>query len=396
MSEPEDHDLLIVGASTRAAAFSALRAGLRPRCADLFADADLRARCPVERIPPGGYPALFAELARRPSTVPWMYTGGMENRRRLVARLAERRPLWGNNRDVLARCRNPWFVASQLRGAGLPCPAVRSVRDGPPPSGRWLAKPLRGAGGTGITFAGATAPRRPSYLQEYIEGEPHAALFCARKGRVDFLGVTQQLVGERWLHAGAFHYCGSLFGPGFLRSETVFDLVRMGEVLAQGCGLRGLFGVDFLLRDDVPFPVEINPRYTASVELLHHAGFGAPALVWHACAFEDEGVINARFKVAWVPPPGEVPVRLLRSVGKAVLFARRGFTFPAEGPWQSCLDASRPAEVAPDFADIPEAGQRIEAGQPVLTLFARAPEMPSCLEALRRSADALDPLLFGR
>ena len=33
--------------------------------------------------------------------------------------------------------------------------------------------------------------------------------------RVTFLGVTRQLVGERWLHAGAFHYCGSLFGPGF-------------------------------------------------------------------------------------------------------------------------------------------------------------------------------------
>src|SRR5437763_9510980 len=30
--------LLILGASTRAAAFSALRAGLRPSCADLFSD----------------------------------------------------------------------------------------------------------------------------------------------------------------------------------------------------------------------------------------------------------------------------------------------------------------------------------------------------------------------
>jgi hypothetical protein len=132
------------------------------------------------------------------------------------------------------------------------------------------------------------------------------------------------------------------------------------------------------------------------VELIHHVGYGAPTLFWHACAFEGQGIIPSYFKARWVPPPDDVPVRLLGSVGKAVLFARRGFTFPAEGPWRSCLDASRPVDVAPDFADIPEAGQRIEAGQPVLTLFARAPEMPSCLEALRRAADALDPLLFGR
>ena len=34
--------VLILGASTRAAAQSAIRAGLRPICADLFADLDLR------------------------------------------------------------------------------------------------------------------------------------------------------------------------------------------------------------------------------------------------------------------------------------------------------------------------------------------------------------------
>ena len=51
--------LLIFGASVRAAAFSALRAGLQPWCADLFADADLRARCPTIRVPAEVYPDGF-------------------------------------------------------------------------------------------------------------------------------------------------------------------------------------------------------------------------------------------------------------------------------------------------------------------------------------------------
>ena len=47
-------------------------------------------------------------------------------------------------------------------------------------------------------------------------------------------------------------------------------------------GLAGWFGVDFILRDGIPWPVEINPRYTASVEIHELASgrsllAGAPA-----------------------------------------------------------------------------------------------------------------------
>ena len=47
--------VLIIGASTRAAAFSALRAGLTPRCLDYFADRDLAAICTVDRVESGAH-----------------------------------------------------------------------------------------------------------------------------------------------------------------------------------------------------------------------------------------------------------------------------------------------------------------------------------------------------
>ena len=55
------------------------------------------------------------------------------------------------------------------------------------------------------------------------------------------------------------------------------DLARLGQVLAAGCGIRGLFGVDCVEENSVFWPVEINPRYTASVEVLEYAS-GLPAL----------------------------------------------------------------------------------------------------------------------
>ena len=66
--------LLILGAVARAAAFSALAAGLRPTCGDLFADADLARRCPVTAVT--NYPRGMADLAEQGTApAPWMYTG---------------------------------------------------------------------------------------------------------------------------------------------------------------------------------------------------------------------------------------------------------------------------------------------------------------------------------
>src|ERR1700733_2963616 len=119
---PGDH-LLIFGASARAAAFSALRAGLHPWCADLFSDEDLLGRCPAMRLT-GRYPVAFLDLIGANVSGPWMYTGGLEGYPRLIQQMEKRRPLWGNGHDVLMRIRNPDVLAEAARSAGLPAPAV--------------------------------------------------------------------------------------------------------------------------------------------------------------------------------------------------------------------------------------------------------------------------------
>src|SRR5436190_1738388 len=84
----------------------------------------------------------------------------------------------------------------------LPAPRLEQTADS---SCRWLLKPRRGAGGAGIRFwqpgSSSYNPER-YYLQEHIEGTPHAVLYVALPDRTICLGVTRQLVGETWLHAG--------------------------------------------------------------------------------------------------------------------------------------------------------------------------------------------------
>lgn len=317
---------------------------------------------------------------------PWMYTGGMENHPALVARIARDRPLWGNGPDALGVARSPRRLAELLDGAGCPRPAIGFCPADASPGRRWLVKPLAGSGGAGICFWPCSRPALPrrAHLQQYIEGVPYSAAFCADSAGVHLLGATRQLVGEPWLHATPFQYCGSI-GPIDLAADLADRIQALGQAIARGAGLRGLFGIDFVLRDGVPWPVEVNPRYTASMEVLEHA-LGVSALGLHRRAFEPDAPELSD------PSVGERP----RWLGKAIRFARHSFAFPAEGPWSASVAAAPPAWRAPDFADVPRGGARIAVGEPVLTLFAAGTSEADCVARLRRSAGELDWRLGDR
>jgi predicted ATP-grasp superfamily ATP-dependent carboligase len=380
-------NLLIFGASTRAAAFSALRAGLLPWCADLFADADLQARCPVTKILPATYPQAFLELCRGDQAGPWIYTGGLENHGHLVQVMANERPLFGNNRTTLQRARSPDVVAAIVARAGLPVPALFYEYPAEFPSeGRWLIKPIHSAGGAGIRFwdgrPQAPRQRRQVYLQEYIEGEACSAVYVGDGHQARLLGVTQQLVGEARVNAAPFHYCGSI-GPLEVPPSARGDFERLGKALTAGCGLQGLFGVDCVLADGAPYPVEVNPRYPASVEVLEYA-LGTPALALHWAAFDP----SYQFPCPLAEKGGTV-------VGKAILFARADLTFPADGPWTETLRHSGDIHALPAFADIPQAGQRIEAGRPILTVFAGDVSVAACRDQLWAKSAELERGLYG-
>jgi predicted ATP-grasp superfamily ATP-dependent carboligase len=387
-------NLVIVGASARAAAFSALRAGLHPWCADLFVDVDLRQRCPGIIIPTKVYPEKIANFLLRAPQCPWMYTGALENSPQLVERIAQTRPLWGNHRNTLRLVRDPIFVSRILAEAGLPAPKVRPAGGSAPCGGRWLLKPRASAAGVGIRFWVRQPLSRQAakryYLQEWIEGESGAALFLGQPGGVQLLGVTRQLVSESLLHVASFHYCGSI-GPYPLPAGARSTLERIGQTLATATGLRGLFGIDFVLRDGVPWAVEVNPRYTASVEVLEYA-LGLSAIDLHRDIFDTSPERKRRgFRAPVARAPGWYDI----VVGKAILYAESTLMFPQDGPWMESLQQARPIEEMPAYADIPDAGQVIEKGRPVLSFFTRATDEARCLENLRRIAIDLDRRLAG-
>src|SRR5689334_14727026 len=173
--------LAIVGASTRAAAASAVRAGFQPLAADLFADADLRQIATATRIRP--YPEGLLDWLRAVEPPAWMYTGALENHPELVDEMAWIAPLWGNPGDVLERVRSPWELSRALQTAGLRFPETRATSEGLPDDGSWLIKTYRGASGSGVReFVAELAsdkPTEPIAYQRRIKGTACAAVYVA-------------------------------------------------------------------------------------------------------------------------------------------------------------------------------------------------------------------------
>ena len=115
--------LLIVGASARAAAFSARRAGIKPLAADLFGDVDLQCCCPTLRVE--CYPLGLIDALRKIDhswqlgRTPWMITGALENQPDLVEQMAAEWPLYGNRAEVLRSIRDPAMLADALSAGGF-------------------------------------------------------------------------------------------------------------------------------------------------------------------------------------------------------------------------------------------------------------------------------------
>ena len=142
-------------------------------------------------------------------------------------------------------------------------------------------------------------------------------------------------------------------------SELEMEFHRIGDTLRSAYGLVGLFGVDVILNGNQLWVLEVNPRYTASVEVLERA-FGIYAVEFHIAACRGKNVL--------VKPLNRSALQF----GKAICFANEP-TIVNRFFLEWISGHHPPSDGWMVMADIPEEGTRIAAGRPVMTVFASAP-----------------------
>lgn len=368
--------ILLAGVTVRMLAQLAVRAGYNVVALDYFGDSDLRATCPGRSLlRDEGLPysaAALVEAAGALDAPAVVYTANLENFPAEVARLAQGRELLGNSPETLAQVRDPARLAAALHAGGFNFPKTFAAGFRPTlePGRRWLWKPLAGGGGHGIrVWRGGLTPGE-GVFQEYLPGLAGSAAFVANEHGAVLLGLTEQLIGHRAFGAGGFTYCGNLVPPRLPADELAALLQEVRSIishLAATFRLRGLNGLDFIWQAGRAWTLEVNPRPSASLELLDLA-YGLQVFGLHVRSFSG---YLPDFDLAEALTHGP-------AAGKAIVYAPREVRVGDTGAW-----------AGQDICDIPHPGEVIRQGNPVCTLLATADTPAACLRQLRRRAAEL-------
>jgi uncharacterized protein len=377
--------VLIAGVSTRAAAESAARAGFAVTAIDAFGDLDQHPSVQAHSLEGRFSPDAASRLAATIECEAVAYVANYENHPDAVIRLAQGRALWGNAPDVLARVRDPLLLSRALRRRGLAAPEVSVESLLPNPQSlipnpqslvnvnsdlAWLVKPRASGGGHRVRRRRRGERVPPGcYLQELVDGTSGSVVFVAAGGRAVPLGVSRQLIGEEPFGASGYRYCGNILVPAGEDDGVVDGARALAGAVCEEFGLVGVNGIDFVAKGGVPYAIEVNPRWCASMELVERA-LGLSVFGAHAAACRD-GVLPD-FDLARARPAD--------AVGKAVVFARHDVVVGDTRAWlaEGTSGAVR---------DVPQPGARIAAGRPVCTVFATARDEPECHASLVRRAE---------
>jgi uncharacterized protein len=185
-----------------------------------------------------------------------------------------------------------------------------------------------------------------------------------------------------------FRYCGSI-GPLTLPAPLERRMEEMGSALADAFGLRGLFGVDCVLRENEVWPVEVNPRWTASVEVLERA-CGLQAARLHVEAFGFAAIsLPQNPRSSGRDPAGSAGP----CAGKAIIYAPGDATISPE--FVGWAEQQNRARQWPAVADIPTSRITIRTGHPLVTVLADGPNEPAVVAVLQRLASQAEAILFA-
>lgn len=391
--------VVIAGVSARGMAESAVRAGYTVVAFDAYADLDLTAIADTRQVTP--YSARAAATAARRGVPPpsngaarhngaardtvgpdavghdaVCYVSNFENHPGALRQLSRGRELWGNSPATIASARSPRGWTQALVDAGITVPRIRTTPPRPGTAdarGRWMLKPRRSGGGHGVQAWQPGMPVPRGYvLQERIAGTAGSILFAANRRRAVPIAITRQLIGERPFGAPSFRYCGNILAPA---RDPVWGVdtplwrqaVAIAAAATRAFGLSGVNGIDFIVRRGHPVPIEINPRFTAAMELAERR--------------DGISIFGAHVAGCTRLLSGYLPLRTrdhgTGAAGKAIVFARHALTVGrAASRWVA----------GENVRDVPRPGSPVPSGAPICSVFAEAPTAAACRAQLVQAA----------
>lgn len=405
-ADSEKQRLVVVGASGRSAAQRASLLGMEVIAIDQFGDRDLKSVAQVHSLhslldhdESAWHSWCATHLAVPPGLkgyqLPLLLCGGMENRADVIEWFTRRGLSCGLKPETLLELRSPeawgrWAVATGLLWPQtlLHGPDTQHTSDlgNFEPCSNWLIKSRSGAGGLGVRKFADEPLQASEYLQRSIAGEVLGVTFVNVGGQSHLAGCMKSWTEDSFWGPLPFIYRGNV-GPIPLAVDEQQILLNFANLVREATGLQGVWQADFVKNQEGWWLLEINPRWSSSMELLEVAyGFSLVAQHIAAVLGQRQSAMSPSdwngHSIRCRKPIGSTIGKVVRYAGKELspdhAMLERWWIARWDGTANSLREVNR-------IADIPGETTTIPFGYPIYTEYAVGDSIDQVRDRLRRS-----------
>ncbi|MDO8848514.1 MAG: carbamoyl-phosphate synthase large subunit [Coriobacteriia bacterium] len=119
-----------------------------------------------------------------------------------------------------------------------------------------------------VQKATEVSPDHPVLLDRFLEGAIEVDVDAVCDGETVYIGGVMEHIEEAGIHSGDSACC---IPPFSLGEETVERITEHARALALELGVRGLMNVQFAVKDEAVYVLEVNPRASRTVPFVSKA-----------------------------------------------------------------------------------------------------------------------------
>jgi len=142
------------------------------------------------------------------------------------------------------------------------------------------------------------SPEKPVLVDRFLDGAVEVDVDCIADGERAVIGAIMEHIEQAGIHSGDSACCIPTYS---LLDETKDEIERAAKDLARELGVKGLMNIQFAVKDDQLYVIEVNPRASRTVPFVSKAT-GVPLAKLAAQVMVGKTLDELGFTETVVPP----------------------------------------------------------------------------------------------
>ena len=142
------------------------------------------------------------------------------------------------------------------------------------------------------------SPDRPVLVDRFLEGATEVDVDCISDGTMSVVGAIMQHIEQAGIHSGDSACCIPAYS---LSAEIQAEITRAAIELARELKVKGLMNIQFAVKDEQLYVIEVNPRASRTVPFVSKAT-GVPLAKYAAQIMVGKTLPELGFTETVIPP----------------------------------------------------------------------------------------------